>query len=163
MSDHRTTKVAAAGRRRIFTRGLVLNVGDDYVWQAKHRKPWLRLVLIAGAFSNSIGHAEFADGELQELLDIPRSTLNSALRAAKETELLEESSSLRCLVLHRSLAQPRESRGSYGCRFHKIGEPGRLKAPSSAVERRAQEDALAAEREADLDLSAAVARVGGRD
>ncbi|GAA4672379.1 hypothetical protein GCM10023226_06510 [Nocardioides nanhaiensis] len=90
-----------------------------------------RVMFAAMSRANRVGHAEFAKGELADLLKVTRGDSPSmltvpsrqqvwgAIRRAKNLELVEETSRLRCLILSPSLWT--RGTGSGRCAEHRVG------------------------------------------
>jgi hypothetical protein len=59
----------------------------------------VRVYFAAVGWGNQIGHAEFASGDLAEILGTGAQGVTKAIRAAKDAGLVDDLSSARCLVL----------------------------------------------------------------
>lgn len=85
---------------------------------------WLRVHYAAMGWANRIGHAEFAEGALAQILgygDHPngKQHTNKAIRKALQLDLVHRDSGSRCLVLPRQYAQ-QNGYGAASCRVHGI-------------------------------------------
>ncbi len=92
---------------------------------------WARLWLLAQSRADLIGHAQFAEGELYDLMkrrvnrtsgevsECSRGAVSHAVKQCVEYGLLARESRAQCLVLPSSLVQ-KEGRGSRRCITHQI-------------------------------------------
>lgn len=85
---------------------------------------WVRVYFAAVGWTNRVGHAEFAQGELARVLGVsgrPHAAqdVQKAIRAAKRYGLILPESGARCLVLARTHCQ-KEGLGGGSCRVHGV-------------------------------------------
>ncbi|GGM55515.1 hypothetical protein ACFFX1_08190 [Dactylosporangium sucinum] len=82
----------------------------------------LRIMFAGMHRMNAIGHAEFGDGELAEVVGTSSTagSFRKAIRTLKEMKILMEESSARCLVFAPRLVD--RGKGSRSCRTHRLGE-----------------------------------------
>lgn len=93
-----------------------------------------RVYMAALGWANRDGHAEFARGELSDLLKVlntktgevrpaTKYALRDALTEAKRMGLIGPDSSTRCLTVHPTFAQ--KAKGGGGCKQHGLDPGGR--------------------------------------
>ncbi|MDW5326041.1 hypothetical protein [Plantactinospora sp. KLBMP9567] len=107
---------------------------EDVGTNARIKPLHLRLIFLAFSRVNSIGHAEFAPGELAralgdvdrygEILPAKRSTVNTAIRKAIETAAILPGSGERCLILNGDV---KRGRSTNYCTWHKLNTDRRRK------------------------------------
>lgn len=83
-----------------------------------------RVQFAARGWINRIGHAQFAEGELAEILGkggkpARGDSLSNAIREAKRRGLIAEESNVRCLVIHPNVVQ-NGGHGTRSCKVHGV-------------------------------------------
>jgi hypothetical protein len=85
---------------------------------------WFRVYFAAIGWANRIGHAEFAEGQLADILDregspYPGQDVQKAITAAKRHGLIQPESGARCLVLPGHHFQ-KDGKGTGSCKVHNV-------------------------------------------
>lgn len=112
---------------------------------------YVRVMFAAEGWANLIGHAEFAVGGLALILQssnprtgeihIPsRQQVSNEIKRAIDMGLIDETSSIRCLVPNRELFSKSGGHGGKACRHHGIRAPKRTQSVTPEVSVDVQND-----------------------